>query len=68
MWWHVDNRTTNGIIRHSTNSQLWKYYDRVYLYFACDTCNVRLGLAFDEFNPFRTLSITEYITYCSYGV
>ncbi|MBT0984635.1 hypothetical protein KJ032_26775, partial [Salmonella enterica subsp. enterica serovar Typhimurium] len=39
-------------MRHPSNSPAWKHLDNLYLDFASEIRNVRLGLASDGFNPF----------------
>ncbi|XP_027915007.1 uncharacterized protein LOC114174367 [Vigna unguiculata] len=56
MVWHTENNTNDGLMRHSKDSQAWKTFDLKYPDFASDPRNVRLALASDRFNPFRSLS------------
>lgn len=57
--WHCDKRVNDGIARHLADSVEWKEFDKNYPEFAQETCNVRLGLATDGFNPFGNMS-TSY--------
>nr|KYP67708.1 hypothetical protein KK1_024060 [Cajanus cajan] len=57
MTWHEDGRTKDGLLRHPADSFSWKDFDRQYPDFSCDPRNVRLGLASDGFNPFKTMKI-----------
>lgn len=59
MKWHAEGRTDDGLMRHPADSLAWKSFDRRYADFSLDPRNVRLGLATDGFNPFRTMS-TKY--------
>ena len=59
MRWHADNRSPDGIMRHPVDSVAWKHIDQLYPDFVADPHSVRLGLASDGFNPFRTMSITH---------
>ncbi|XP_052176642.1 uncharacterized protein LOC127790947 [Diospyros lotus] len=59
MRWHSVDSNKDGLIRHPRDSEAWKRFDETHLEFASDPRNVRLGLASDGFNPFRTLS-TNY--------
>ncbi|XP_016459915.1 uncharacterized protein LOC107783459 isoform X1 [Nicotiana tabacum] len=53
MTWHHDKRVDDGIMRHPADSMAWKSFDELHLSFAAEPRNVRLGLASDEFQPFR---------------
>ena len=60
MRWHQDERLEDGdYLRHPTDSIVWKKFDEKHAWFAADSCNVRLGLASDGFNPFGNMS-TSY--------
>ncbi|XP_077233608.1 uncharacterized protein LOC143875914 [Tasmannia lanceolata] len=59
MTWHDEGRTKDGILRHPADSTAWKTLDCKYKEFGSETRNVRLGLASDGFNPFRTMSIAH---------
>ncbi|KAK2640532.1 hypothetical protein Ddye_028327 [Dipteronia dyeriana] len=59
MKWHVEGCTDDSVVRHPTDGSAWKEFDKENSYFASDSSNVRLGLASDGFNPFRTMSITH---------
>ncbi|KAG4961006.1 hypothetical protein JHK87_037639 [Glycine soja] len=54
--WHVDGRTKDGLLRHPADSPQWKKVDQLYPVFAEDPRNLRVGLASDGMNPFRSLS------------
>ena len=56
MRWHKEGRTKDGILRHPADGAAWKAFDERYANIVVDSCNVRLGLASDGFNPFRTMS------------
>jgi hypothetical protein len=45
-------------MHHPADSIAWKYVDKMYPTFVSDPHNVRLGLAFDRFNPFGMLNVT----------
>lgn len=47
----------DGKLRHPVDGQAWKDFDRLHSDFTSESCNVRLGLSSDGFNPFRTMSI-----------
>ncbi|KAH0784184.1 hypothetical protein KY290_003782 [Solanum tuberosum] len=57
--WHDEERSKDGKLRHPADGQAWKDFDRLHPFFAQDSRNVRLGLASDGFNPFRTMSISH---------
>ncbi|XP_058076376.1 uncharacterized protein LOC131224956 [Magnolia sinica] len=59
MKWHEVGRTDDGILRHPSDSPAWKTFDHNHPSFSSDGRNVRLGLAADGFNPFRTMSIAH---------
>ena len=57
MRWHKEKRLhEDGVLRHLTDSKVWKDFDNQYPWFAQDARNVRLALATDGFNPFGTMS------------
>ncbi|XVE92524.1 hypothetical protein REPUB_Repub01dG0104600 [Reevesia pubescens] len=57
MRWHFDKRIDDGDLRHPADARAWKEFDVLHKDFSEDPRNVRLGLASDGFNPFRTLSV-----------
>ena len=59
MIWHDKERPKDGKIRHPADGEAWKYFDSLYPNFSADARNVRLGLASDGFNPFRTMSVAH---------
>ena len=61
MRWHEEGRTKDGIMRHPADSLAWQSFDEQHPKFAKDSNNVRLGLASDGFNPFRTMTISYSI-------
>ncbi|XP_052177584.1 uncharacterized protein LOC127791645 [Diospyros lotus] len=61
MRWHEEGRTKDGIMRHPADSLAWQSFDEQHPKFAEDSRNVRLGLASDGFNPFRTMTISYNI-------
>ncbi|XP_020106666.1 uncharacterized protein LOC109722900 [Ananas comosus] len=58
MRWHEEGRTKDGILRHPADALAWKSFDSCHPDFASDPRSIRLGLASDGFNPFRTMSST----------
>nr|XP_004494940.1 uncharacterized protein LOC101496411 [Cicer arietinum] len=59
MRWHHESRLNDGSLRHPADSLAWKNFDARYPTFSLDPRNVRLGVASDGFNPFKTMSITH---------
>ncbi|XP_042486512.1 uncharacterized protein LOC122066739 [Macadamia integrifolia] len=59
MRWHHEQRVDDQRLRHPTDSKEWKDFDMRYPYFSKDPRNVRLGLASDGFNPFKTMTLTH---------
>ncbi|CAN1125381.1 hypothetical protein LINPERPRIM_LOCUS31644 [Linum perenne] len=59
MRWHFDERKEDGYVLHPADDRAWKDFDIRYPDFAKDPRNIRLGMATDGFNPFRTLSSTH---------
>ncbi|XP_004490351.1 uncharacterized protein [Cicer arietinum] len=59
MRWHHEGRLNDCLLWHPTGSLAWKEFDARYPIFSSDPRNVRLGVASDGFNPFKTMSITH---------
>ncbi|CAH9123254.1 unnamed protein product, partial [Cuscuta epithymum] len=59
MMWHETKRPNDGKIRHPADGEAWKKFDSLHPNFGKEGRNVRLGLASDGFNPFRTMSIAH---------
>ncbi|XP_073219699.1 uncharacterized protein [Cicer arietinum] len=57
--WHHEDRLNDGLLRHSADSLAWKDFDARYPIFSSDPRNVRSGVAFDGFNPLKTMSILD---------
>ncbi|XP_015168561.1 uncharacterized protein [Solanum tuberosum] len=60
---HKDERTNDGIMRHSADSMAWKSFDELHPSFAIEPHNVRLGLASDGFQPFHNSKTSHSIWY-----
>ena len=59
MRWHTTHKSANdGDMRHPSDGEAWKHFDKTYPDFADEPRNVRLGLASDGFNPFGTMSVS----------
>ena len=60
MTWHHENRNNSGELRHPSDGEAWKHFDRVHPDFASDPRNVRLGLCSDGFTPYIQASASPY--------
>ena len=54
---HADGIKNDGLLCHPTDSPQWKTIHQMYLDFGQDPRNLRVGLDFDEINPFGNLSV-----------
>ncbi|GJW23457.1 putative transposase-associated domain-containing protein [Tanacetum coccineum] len=61
MNWHQQERKKDGKLRHPADGLAWKDFDERYPEFSSDPRNVRLGIASDGFNPFRTMNVSYSI-------
>ena len=52
MSWHVENRSTDGIMRIPSDSLAWKHIETKWPMFEREPRNLRLGLGTDGVNPF----------------
>ena len=59
MKWHVEGRTKDGRMRHPADTPVWQSFDYQNPEFAKDPRNVRLGLASDGFNPFKSMNVNH---------
>ncbi|XP_063936179.1 uncharacterized protein LOC108203846 [Daucus carota subsp. sativus] len=59
MTWHALARKKDGKLRHPAHGEGWKSMDAKYPEFAAEFRNVRLGLASDGFNPYRSMNISH---------
>ena len=50
--WHKGEQVDDDLMRHPTDGEAWKEFDCLYLDFAQESWNVRLGLATYKFNLF----------------
>jgi len=55
-WHKLKRKPVDNELKHPTDGEAWKDFDRKYGWFAKDARNVRLGLATDGFNPFGKMS------------
>jgi hypothetical protein len=62
MRWHAHGHTKDDVLRHLADCEAWRAFDTLHSNFSIDSCNVRLGLALDGFNPFGNMS-TSYSTW-----
>jgi len=59
MTWQYENKS-QGVLRHPSDGEAWKHFDRKHESFASDPRNVRLGLCSDGFNPYFQASSSPY--------
>ncbi|XP_077232589.1 uncharacterized protein LOC143869927 [Tasmannia lanceolata] len=59
MRWHHEGRKDDSVLRHPADSPAWQDFDVQHEGFSLEPRNVRLGLASDGFNPFRSMNITH---------
>ena len=59
MTWHAVERKKDGKLRHPADGKAWKLMDSKYPTFSAEKRNIRLGIAADGFNPFRTMSTSH---------
>ncbi|XP_047155998.1 uncharacterized protein LOC124827058 [Vigna umbellata] len=59
MTWH-DGKKNEGMLRHPSNGEAWKHFNRKHPSFASDARNVRLGLCSDGFTPYIQASKSPY--------
>ena len=60
MTWHHTNQTSSGTMRHPSDGEAWKHFDRTHPDFAAEPRNVRLGLCSDGFAPYVQASGSAY--------
>ena len=58
MRWHFDQCIDDGYLRHPADAHAWKDFDALHKDFSREPCNIRFGLASDDFNPFRSMNVT----------
>ncbi len=56
MSWDNVNKSSDDMVLSMCDSKTWQHIDNVWLDFATNPCNIRLGLAFDGVNPYVDLS------------
>ncbi|KAI3448745.1 hypothetical protein Pfo_005410 [Paulownia fortunei] len=55
MRWHKEKRVEiDGVLRHPTDAEAWKEFEKLHEIFTDDPRNVRLGLKTNGFNPIET--------------
>ncbi|CAL0308394.1 unnamed protein product [Lupinus luteus] len=57
--WHEEECPKDGKLRHPVDGEAWKDFDKRHPEFAIDSRNIRLGLASDGFNPFRSMNLSH---------
>ncbi|KAL3699461.1 hypothetical protein R1sor_017483 [Riccia sorocarpa] len=58
MRWSSENKSTDGKVRHPSDSLAWKHFEQLYPHFALEPRNLHFGLALDGVNPFSDKSTT----------
>ncbi len=61
MRWHEESHCKDRMIHHPADAVAWKSFDSLHPDFAVDARLVRLGLASDGFNPFKTMNLSNGI-------
>jgi hypothetical protein len=56
MRWHTHGRTKDGVLKHPVDGEACRAFDTLHSDFESNPHNVRLGLALDDFNPFRNMN------------
>jgi len=59
--WDDEGQTNDGVPRHLADAPFWKDFDSKHLVFFSEGQNLRLAIASDDFNPFRTMKSTYSI-------
>ncbi|XP_074336927.1 uncharacterized protein LOC141674102 [Apium graveolens] len=59
MTWHALERTKDGKLRHPADAEGWKSMDANRPNFVADPRNIRLGLAANGINPYRSMNISH---------
>ena len=59
MRWHYEHKGSPNVLCHPSNGEAWKHFYRVFLDFANEPRNIRLGLCSDRFIPFL-VSAAQY--------
>jgi hypothetical protein len=59
--WHNEHRRKDDLLRHPTDSPLWKDFDEKHPTVATNSRNIYLAFAADGFNPYRTMNISYSI-------
>ena len=49
----------DGKLRHPVDAEAWKKMDALYPHFSSENSYIRLGIAADGFNPFRSMNINH---------
>lgn len=59
MRWHAEGHTSDSCMRQSADAPIWKSFYHQYPNFAMDPRNIRLGLAYDGFHPFKNINVAH---------
>ena len=57
-WHYTDRPNEENVLRYPADGKAWKDFDINFPAFANEPRNVRSGLASDDFNPFRNISLS----------
>ncbi|CAK8573539.1 unnamed protein product [Lathyrus sativus] len=60
MTWNHTNKTSSGTMRHPSDGEAWKHFDRIHTDFAAEPRNVRLELCSYGFNSYVQASKSAY--------
>lgn len=60
MTWHHTNKISSCIMRHPSDGEAWKHFDRIHTDFTAEPRNVRLGLCSDGFTSYVQASRNGY--------
>ena len=52
MRWHKEHNTEEGVMRHCSDSLVWKHFDQIHPSFTAESRHVKLGICTDGFQPF----------------
>jgi len=53
MTWHQSHDAVDGVMVHSSNSEVWKNFNNVHSHFSVESRNIRLELCTNGFNLLR---------------
>jgi hypothetical protein len=59
--WHDEHQRKYDLLRHPTDSPLWKDFDKKHPKFAAGSRIIHLAFTTDGFNPYRTMNVSYSI-------